>query len=841
MSQKKALPNWAKAFLINLLLAAILFLPFMIYNGGYFTFYGDFNVQQIPFYRLAHDAVRSGSFLWNWETDLGVNFIGSYSFYLLFSPFFWLTLPFPSWMVPYLMGPLLMLKIACMGLTAYFYLRRFVRDDRYAVFGSMLYAFSGFTVYNIFFNHFLDVMVFFPLMLIALEELVEHGRKGVFALAVFLNAIVNYWFFIGEVVFVVLYVFIRWLSPGWNMNLKKFFLIALESILGVGLAAAVLIPSVLAILGNPRTTADNLLSGWNFWFYSNSERIPAIIQSFLFPPELPSRPNFFPNHGAKWSSLAAWLPLVSMSGVLAFVLTKRRHWLKRMICVLFFMALFPGLNSIFIALNNSYYTRWFYMLVLLMALATIIALERREIPLGRGFAWTAFLTVFIIAAVGLTPVKTVEEDTATWSLGLEAYPDRFWIYSLIAVLSLMLTYLLIRRRRSPGFLRSMTVACSFIIVTSSLTFLGYGMAHSNWPSYIIGTGIEGRQKLDLPDEGFVRSDFYEAMDNMGMFLGLPNIQAFHSIVPVSIMEFYPEVGVKRDVSSKPQADYYALRSLLSVKWLFIPTDEEEQSPMPGYEYYDTQDNFNIYENLNYLPMGFGYDLYFTRDQLEATPTDLRHLLMIRGVMLEEDAIQRNADILEPIQRITSTNLTYDDYELDVQDRRSATAENFTVTNTGFTAEANLEEDTLLFFSVPYDEGWSAAINGEEAVIERANIGFMAVRVPAGHSEITFTYLTPGLVPGAMVSLGSLILLALYWLICRIVSPRARRRGGFTAQDLENYKRSRGLGGQLHFDPGTPAGQQPAQPGGQILIPEDLPQGSFLDYLEEPESPPPEQK
>lgn len=77
----------------------------------------------------AHDAVRSGNIFWNWNTDLGANFIGSYSFYLLGSPFFWLTLPFPSAAVPYLMAPLLMLKFALSSLTAYAYLRRFVRPD----------------------------------------------------------------------------------------------------------------------------------------------------------------------------------------------------------------------------------------------------------------------------------------------------------------------------------------------------------------------------------------------------------------------------------------------------------------------------------------------------------------------------------------------------------------------------------------------------------------------------------------------------------------------------------------------------------------------------------------
>lgn len=66
-------------------------------------------------------------------------------------------------------------------MTSYFYIKRFVKDQYYAVIGSILYAFSGFAVYNIFFNHFHEVIVFFPLLLIGVEELVTNNRKGLFA------------------------------------------------------------------------------------------------------------------------------------------------------------------------------------------------------------------------------------------------------------------------------------------------------------------------------------------------------------------------------------------------------------------------------------------------------------------------------------------------------------------------------------------------------------------------------------------------------------------------------------------------------------------------------------
>ena len=155
-------------FLTALLCAAVIFVPFIIEGHGNFTFFGDFNVQQIPFYKMCHEAVRSGNIKWSFTTDLGANFIGSYSFYLLGSPFFWLTIPFPTNMVPYLMGPLLILKFALAAFTAYLYIRRFTKTAAAAQIGGLLYAFSGFSVYNVFFNHFNQGFFVFKTMSIIL-------------------------------------------------------------------------------------------------------------------------------------------------------------------------------------------------------------------------------------------------------------------------------------------------------------------------------------------------------------------------------------------------------------------------------------------------------------------------------------------------------------------------------------------------------------------------------------------------------------------------------------------------------------------------------------------------
>ena len=172
---KKPKERYFAAFGLAFIMACILFIPHIIIDKGYFVYYGDFNAQQIPFYKLAHAAVRNLDIGWDFGTDLGANFMSSYSFYLLGSPFFWLTLPFPNSFISYLMGPLLILKFSCASLTAYAFITKFVKNKTYALLGGIMYAFSGFSVYNIFFNHFHEAIRLFPAA--AARPRANHGRK----------------------------------------------------------------------------------------------------------------------------------------------------------------------------------------------------------------------------------------------------------------------------------------------------------------------------------------------------------------------------------------------------------------------------------------------------------------------------------------------------------------------------------------------------------------------------------------------------------------------------------------------------------------------------------------
>lgn len=214
-----------------------------------------------------------------------------------------------------------MLKISCCSLFAFAYIRRFVRKPQSALIGGLLYAFSGFSMYNVFFNHFHEAMVVFPLMLIALEETVVNKRRVFFALTVALNAFVNYFFFIGECIFLVIYFLCRLTDPKFKITVKTFLVLAFESVIGVALAGAMFVPAILTCIDTPRSS--NTLNGWNLVFHNPAQRYGLIFQSLFFPADIPARQNFFPDSSARWASVSAYLPLFSMAGVISFIKYKK--------------------------------------------------------------------------------------------------------------------------------------------------------------------------------------------------------------------------------------------------------------------------------------------------------------------------------------------------------------------------------------------------------------------------------------------------------------------------------------------------------------------------------------
>ena len=765
-----------RTMLLCALTAAIFFLPFYIIDGGFFHYAGDFNSQQISFYRYMNGFIKGAGYpdgmagaarsTFSWATDLGSGAMNAYSFYLYGSPFFWLSLIFPQNWLPYLMVPLLVLKFAVAGGGAYRYLCRYVRRSDHAVLGACLYAFSGFSIYNVFFNHFIDVVALFPWMLWALDETLyeQEEHYGLFAFWVGVNLLNNYFFFIGQVLFLVIYFICKLTTKDFPMNVRLFVRLAFESLLGAALGFVLLWPAVLSILQNPRTI--DLSSGWGFLTYSKVQQYLAILLSWILPPDSPYITSIWSEGIIKWTSMSAYLPLCSLAGAMAYWRARKGDSKKRIVATCAIFALVPVLNSAFYALNSSYYARWYYMPVLILCAMTASALESPDISADeldapvRGIGWLMIATL----AFALVPVQ--DGDTKEWSLGVLQNPGQYAAVLSFGIGGLILYHLLCRRwRGSRAFARRMTAVVLAFACVFGMVHIGigkFGQWHTD--SDLVEQYTSAiKLKDDLP-EGDWRVDTYKTHDNLGLWLDKSSLQYFGSTAAPSILSFYPALGVKRDVRSEPDISNYALRGLLSVKYLITTPEKQEDflaAADDGWSYYDTKDGFMLYENENYVPMGFTYDYYITEESYETTVKNTRANLLMRALVLSEEDAEAYGKYLEKLPDAKLDDLWYDTYVSDCADRRASACSTFQMTNSGFHAEITLKKDDLVFFSVPYDDGFTAYVNGKEADIVRVDEGLMAVLAPAGENTIDFVYQADGYSLASKVSLAALAAFVLY--------------------------------------------------------------------------------
>ncbi|MGN0669952.1 MAG: YfhO family protein, partial [Oscillospiraceae bacterium] len=550
-------------------------------------------------------------------------------------------------------------------------------------------------------------------------------------------------------------------------------LIVVLAIIGVLIAGILFIPSIFQVLDVPRST--NVLTNWNYLFFSNEQRYGLLLESFFFPPEVAARNNMFTEANAKWSSVALYLPLFSMAGVIAFIKGAKKHWARVLLGVCLLMSFVPGLNAAFTLFNDNYYTRWFYMPELICCLATAYALEREDFDLNFGNKVCAGVVGVMSVLALLAPFTKKVKDTT--GKETEVIVPRFlakmdatvYIQIFIAVASMICLFILIRTRKT-GSKKFYTKTLTASVIAASMV-LGY---------YFIGVGrligpevgrfnqvVSAEFEIDDPD--FYRIEGVNETNNFNMFSGSSSLKSFTSIIPGSTFDLYETLGLKRSVNSAPDYSNYAFRAFARVKYLMVPRDMDSTKRTDAiedleiYEYYDTQGEYDIYKTDYALPMGFAYDTYFPIESVKgATYADK---LMVRSVFLTDEQIEKYGDILTK----DTTDFVYskNQFLLDAKDKIKNGVIQFSVTKDGFTAKTRYDSEKLVCFSVPYCKGWSAEINGEPAEVDKINGGLCGIRVPEGLCEITFTYKTPGLNIGIICTVAGILLFAIYMVIVKL--------------------------------------------------------------------------
>ena len=714
-----------KAFLalfLALILGSLIILPNIIINKGVYSLDADFNYQQIPFNKMINDSIKEGSFLWTWFNEFGSNMIGTYGFYNIFSPFNIIGYLFPSDIFQYLIGPIYILKYGICGLTSFLFLKRYVKNKNYAVLGSLLYTFSGFQLTNILFYHFHDVVAFFPLLLYTLDNLIYDNKKGRFAICVALCAITNWFFFIGQCVFLAIYFLVKFFTKEYKITLKTFINILIEGVLGVGIAMFVLIPCALFTMGNTRLSTA--------WSFMSSVKHPIfryfeILRAFIFPSEVMSMKGIIsPNN---FTSVEAYLPVVGSVLAISYFFKNYKKWISILMLILGIFMIVPILNSSFVLFQATYYARWFYMATLILSLMSIKCLEDNlKINIGVILSVICALLFFL----GLFVYSSVNEVIF----------NKTCLILFLSFMIINLTLLCFWKKRKYGL--KFLICAIFLFVT----FWG----NKDVFYYKVGTF-----KTSNYYERFLDSDKYISLDknsrsngsitcefNYGYILRNNNIRVFNSNVNSSSFLFHQSLNLERSIYTNIDIKDKDMNSFLGVKYVMSCGDDLSYL---GYELlYNTENGYYIYSNPSYYNFGFSLDDYISQDEFNNLSYEERRKVILDKVVMSDEQIEKYKDLF-------GKNVYYSSNE-------------FEFINNGFISNITSSGDTLAIYTIPYDKGFSAMVNGKDAKIEMVDNGFMAVKINEGDNKIVFKYFTPGLKIGSIVSILSLIMYFIYMIV-----------------------------------------------------------------------------
>ena len=267
-----------------------------------------------------------------------------------------------------------------------------------------------------------------------------------------------------------------------------------------------------------------------------------------------------------------------------------------------------------------------------------------------------------------------------------------------------------------------------------------------------------------PEYRFANRDNPETLTH-----GFQSSANFCSTVSGSIFRFYTSLGLKRDVKS-PEA-ITGLYNLISARYEY-KTSEDADRGIPYQIVEGKKKKYYIYEDTSVPPIGFTYDTYMTASEFAQTEEADRAIIMLKTLVVADEDEEAVSSILRHYDPEKDGEANREELDAISEAHLAECSADTVRTTSSYASTIKADAEKYAFYSIPYDSGWRAFVNGTEEEILDIN-GFMAVRIRAGENRIEFRYTVPGLKAGAMLSLLALAVSVIYIIAAAMLD---RKRG-----------------------------------------------------------------
>lgn len=628
--------HFTKYFIMYTIFFVVIFLfgfkDFLFHYDKSFIWHLDGVKQHFPFLLDLSEIIKGqylkGDFqFWSWDIGLGADIIQSYSYYNIGDPISILTaLVFSRENLELGYSIMVVLRIFLVGLSLMYYLKYMNIKLVPGVISGLMYAFSTQVIFwGIRHPFFTNAAIILPLLFLGIEKIYKGKKGNIFIICIALSAVSNFYFFYMNTIAIFIYAVVRFFyyveEDRLRTFFKLFFKVCAYYIIGMGIGAVLFIPSVYGFLNTARTSSDlpdkllfplktykDLLAQLIGLNYNNGYRITVA------GVVLPCIPLFF---------------MLKNKKVKSFKLLFLIHTI--FLCLPIMYSVFNGFSSP----NN----RWLYIYVLYLCIIVAFTINQKDKIEVKDLMYTIlFILIYFVVLRGhfdLGEIRTVVIPILS---------------IIIFVISTIFYKMFIRHTKSQSkstrFLQKhvLNITILFLVSLNIIGNTSVLMLQDNYGGKFAGYDTvydrydKDKTSIDINDDSFYRVDYDDDQrNNKSVVNNFRGTQLYNSIIDKDIMEFYKfnNLRTRWTLLSYMGVDNISpLDELLGVKY-YISEDENSFKVPYGYNLMDDKRDAYIYKNDNYLPIGFVYDNYILKDDLDDTSNISRIYNMLDAVIVDD--------------------------------------------------------------------------------------------------------------------------------------------------------------------------------------------------------------
>lgn len=485
--------------------------------------------------------------------------------------------------------------------------------------GSFTYIFSGvFLNYAIRHPFFLNPMIYLPLLIIGVEKIYRKEKPYLFTIMVAISAMSNFYFFYMLTAVAVIYALIRfpvYKEAGFFKTLGRF---AGWYILGLGLSMILLLPVIIAFMGNARSSSG--VNYFSIFLYQRKYYQSLILQSIGF---------HLPGRGTSLNFIA----LAYCGGiVLLLKKSKERFPYKASLILGVVFTLFPIFAYVLHAFSYPM-NRWHF------ALAFIIGAVLMEV-------YEDLLNLTLLQKIGIV------FGIIFYYMAYKRYAEGALDVKYAAIILILTAIVLFVVNEIPfmskfhlNHLLLLGLACF------SVSFAGFGH-YSTRLSRVINSYVAFDEAYDLlgeQEDSLFRSanikvnqlDRVDAMNepipNWGIIRNIPTTSNYYSITDKNVSDSLENLGLNQyqyKFKFKKLDMREGLLNLYHTKYIIINKLNGAKIPN-GYKLIKSDDTHSLYENKNIVPFGYTYNTYVTEKDFEKANAVQREQTMTQNAVISD--------------------------------------------------------------------------------------------------------------------------------------------------------------------------------------------------------------